>query len=365
MSDALGMAAAYAGTMAAIAKAADVSELIEILDLEIALRDALLAAHAGAAEAAVQKAEAMAVTATSGAAIAEALGPVYTKRMTAGAKRALPVAIDAIYRLAKTMAWRRSLKRDEAPALDPIDRAEIPEVAIAKAKGDKLTSVRPSFGLVDDKAIEKLTDLQLHWVGDHWGDNLQARVTEVAQAMIESGLGGDYVAKELGAVLRREFDLTPEAPFRPRAYEVPSGWAGSETVYWEGLASNAMTVARVTGSVTAMRQLRVTRLEVRNPVDQRTCKRCALLDGKVFTLQQAADQLDGLMGAQSKDDVKKVAPWLSATKLAALTSGPGHVSDDDSAALAAANVTLPPYHLLCRCTVDVAADAELGPDPDA
>ncbi|MFA5122980.1 hypothetical protein [Zavarzinia sp.] len=356
MGEALDKALEYAGAMAAIAKAAGVPELIEILDLELDLRDALIATHAAASEAAIARAVAMASGAESGQAIAEAVGPIYTRIMLAGSKAAIPAAVDPIYRAAKEMAWRRA--RGKSAPLDPVDRPEIPNVAKA-AKGSKVVSVRPAFDVVDDDAIEAVSRLQLHWVGDYWDDTLQARVAQVAQTTIESGQSGSDLAGELATVLRRELDLDADKPFRPNVYEVPAGWQGSSTVYWEGLASNAMTTARVAGSVTAMRQIRVTRFEVREVGDERTCTRCSLLDGKIFTVQQAGKQLDDLLAADSKDAVKAVAPWLSAKELGELTAGPGHVSDADSAALAAAGVCLPPYHYLCRGTIDVSEDAEL------
>ena len=362
MGEALDKALEYASAMAAVAKAAGIPEVIEILDLELDLRDALIVTHATAAEAAIDRAVAIAYGSDSGQAIADAIGPIYTRIMLAGSEAAILAAVDPIYRLSKIMTWRRSLDR-KSPPLDPSDRGEIPEVAIAKAD-PKVAAIKPLFDLVDDKAIEAIAKLQLHWVGDHWGDNLQARIAQVAQEMITTGQGADDLAVTLGETLRREFDLLPDPPFRPRVYEVPAGWTGSNTVYWEGLASNAMTTARVAGSVTAFRQLKVTRFEVREVGDQRTCARCALMDGKVFTVAQAAAQQDALLAAETKDDVKAASPWLSAGQLAKLTGGPGHVSDDDSAKLAAAGVCLPPFHYLCRGTIDIAEDAEIGTDLD-
>lgn len=355
-------AVAYLASIVAVAKAAGVPELIQILDLEIGLRDALIAAHAAAAEAAIKVGVEAVKIGGHGSVVADHMGPVYTSKLLEQARKVVPVAVDAIYRLAKDMAWRRCLQRKKAPALDPIDNPPVPLVAVAKASKPKPVEIGPSIDLVDEKAIKACGDLQLHWIGDHWGDNLQARIEAITQQMINEGLGADDLHRQVADVLRREMDLSKEAPYRPIGYEVPAGWTGSDPAYWEMLAGNATTVARVAGTIQAMTELKVTRITINNPIDKRTCTRCALLDGKEFTITQAKEQLDRLLAADSKTAVKAVAPWLSSGAIGKLTDGPGHVSDADSAALAAAGVCLPPFHGSCRCAVDIAESATVGED---
>ena len=66
------------------------------------------------------------------------------------------------------------------------------------------------------------------------------------------------------------------------------------------------------------------------------------------------------MKATSPKELKASHPWLSLSQLQALTSGAGKISGPqgiaDAKSLSGAGQALPPYHLQCRCTVDISTD---------
>jgi hypothetical protein len=145
---------------------------------------------------------------------------------------------------------------------------------------------------------------------------------------------------------------------------VPGGFHGSSKSYFEGLVANASTVARVTGQVRSFESLGVKRLVVVNPMDNRTSKICKHMNGKVFTIPQARNQLNADLGAATPEDVKVSHPWLSHKQLKTVSPVAGQVGKADAEALAAANVAMPPYHFRCRTTVDISAsDAVIAAPP--
>lgn len=67
---------------------------------------------------------------------------------------------------------------------------------------------------------------------------------------------------------------------------------------------------------------------------------CRAMNGKVFSITQAASQRDKLMAAESPENVKQIAAWPTVAQVQGKSGGQ----------LTAAGIVLPPYHFHCRTT---------------
>jgi hypothetical protein len=181
--------------------------------------------------------------------------------------------------------------------------------------------------------------------------------------MIRRGLGRVDAAIELQEALIAELGLDASAPFAPSSLlSIPPGWKGTVAEYFQGLASNTTTVARISGSVREFARAKVDRYEWVATGDDRMCDVCAWMDGRIFGVDGAVDQIDALANAKSPQDTKAIQPWgtLNSIFQRSGLSQNSPRSSGSSKALQGAGCGLPPIHYLCRCTVDIAEDAVLG-----
>lgn len=355
-------AARYAGLAILAQKAVGPKQFSQALAREMTLRDALFSAHRDASEAAIDQAVRRARGTTAGGkeavdAIMRDMSRVYQTLFVGRSQAALQSALPQFYRLGKEAAWRKATGASRAEL--EADRPKPPKVV----KQGPLSRIPVRFDLVDDDAIRALTDHQLFWAGRHWDRNVSDRIAEVTrQVMVEQGLSGAEAARTLGPALQSELDISAAPYLRPATFKPPPGWKGSASTYLTGLASNAATVGRAYGSTRAFEQVGITRIEIVNPDDERTCPRCRLMDGKVFLVPDAAAQVASSIAARSPEAVKSVHPWRSVKWFRDNVPRAGHISDEHSSTLVKAGVILPPFHYLCRCVPDVSADAEIRPE---
>lgn len=200
-----------------------------------------------------------------------------------------------------------------------------------------------SFNTVDQEAVAALGRQQVMWLREHYGADVQGAID--ASALLElNGLHGKDAAEQL----RKEAE---------RILGVGSSRLGGES-YFSGVAINTATTARVNGSILEMSQLGIERYIITNPMDDRTTDICADLNGKEFTVKEAADRVIALGKAEAPDDIKALHPWNPGSyketfdKLGVERGQPFPAGA--AAALSAAGYSIPPYHFRCRTTVDVA-----------
>lgn len=126
---------------------------------------------------------------------------------------------------------------------------------------------------------------------------------------------------------------------------------------FEDLISNAMTTVRAYGQLKSFKDENIVEYEISNPTDSKTCKICSHMNGKVFTVQTGIEQLSAELNAKKDEDMKRIHPWLTISKLQAISSISGYIRGPkgiiDSIVLATAGLSLPTYHHRCRCTVDI------------
>lgn len=97
------------------------------------------------------------------------------------------------------------------------------------------------------------------------------------------------------------------------------------------------------GYTAEARYLGITRYQVDEQLDSRTCDVCAVMNGKTFNVQAARDFLDVVVRTEDADELRDLQPWPSQSKQAV----------KDLRAMSEADLVsngwhVPPYHPRCR-----------------
>jgi hypothetical protein len=213
-----------------------------------------------------------------------------------------------------------------------------------------------SFDVADEEAVRALAEKHTFWIGRHYKRNIAAAVRRIARTAIRE-TGGDpkRAGEQLARLLRREFDYDPRDPFTGPYAEIPTGWRGSTREYFEMVAANAMTTARVAGQLTAMQSVGATRYTVVNPLDERTCTECRYMSGHAINMpvDQAYDHLQQEIGASPTAVRERLHPWGTVGDYRRAAERPGRWSQATAGKMIDAGYGFPPYHGRCRCTVDI------------
>jgi len=253
-----------------------------------------------------------------------------------------------IYKLARVAGWKKATGKTKAPLVFDTPNAAAMEEKVEKAK--PTAAVLPSFDLADREAIAALADRNTFWIGSHYDDHVSGMVAQTtSETIAESGVGRRAAALLMAERVRDTLGVVA----------APGGFTGTSIQYFEGLVANAMTVGRVFGQMRSFAAAGITRYQIMNPQDDRTCQVCGHLDGKTFEIDHGMDQMRSEMDARSPADIRSIHPWLSIGQVLAISSTAGPLSGargtSDASALASAGFSLPPFHFRCRCTVDVDA----------
>lgn len=156
-----------------------------------------------------------------------------------------------------------------------------------------------------------------------WGDPIGKGITKIVAKGMEDGLG----RKEVGSLLKSAF---------PDLMEPIKG-------YFDVVSSAALVRSRTFGTVQGLLDGGAASYRWVASLDERTCPTCGGLNGTVFDVSFASEQMSGIMGASSPDDVKAISPWVTFDE----------IDGKSSEELQALGVGLPPVHGRCRCTISV------------
>jgi len=272
------------------------------------------------------------------------------------ANKSLSAYVESIARVFRYVIPRNGYleaRQRNPEEIKELEKATVPRAAVAL----------PTFDVVDTAAAGALVDRQVFWIGRHYDDNISQSIRDTARgSLIEAGTNRQRAGELMQQRVAENLSHV----------RTPRGWHGTQAQYFEGLAANAATVGRVHGQMRSFIDLGITKYEIRHPSDSRTCRVCAHMDGKVFTVAQGAQQMQqelaiaeipGQSPEEYRDAVKAVHPWIQDSnrgmeKLNNIGSGlPGKQGPADAQAYAEAGLSLPPYHYRCRCTVDVSTEA--------
>jgi len=344
----------YEGLLATdeiIAKVLKVSEMAQIARSEKRLREYLYLKWKQRSKKAVDKAVQLAIELKSNKEIIEAVNKI----MYGWYDDVEKVFIDEsnkTFKLAKIAGFKKATGIIDIP----LDYTVEPFVEIEKARPKKtkpsvVAALKPSFNVADKQAINALVDHQLFWVGNHYSKNVSDQVAKVvketmAEAGTSSRAAGKIMSKELEKVLA--------------TVKSPVGFMGTDKQYFEALSANTMTVARVHGLMRSFAEVGITKYQINNPIDNRTCETCLYLEGKEFSINEGMDQMHAELSAKTAEQVKEVHPWLTLNQIEEISSSPGYIKGEagriDSKALSENGQAFPPYHYRCRCSVDVSVE---------
>lgn len=317
-----------------IAKALAVPEVARIARAEVRLREYLLLQWRARAKQAAQEA----VLAYKKGFLAEgivAAVDAVMKKFPGDVEKRFKEELATSYKLARRAGWKKAAGHTTASLRYHVPSQKEAE-RVAKARGKIKVSLEPTFNLQDERALASLEQDQMLWVGQHYGPELRAAVLKAVHDELTKGYGRADIA-----------------PALEKAVQKALGYSHADAAYFEGLAANVVTTARVKGQMISFVQLDVVTYELVNPMDERTSEICEFLNGKQFSVEDGLNHLSRLAAATSPEDVKSIAPWLSIDEIKQISSGPGQQSEADSKALAAAGVLLPPFHFRCRTTIDI------------
>lgn len=329
---------------AIVIKALKVSELTQMARIETRLREFMHAKWNARAKKAIGRAAKLAEKGKSVEAVVDAIDKV----MQPWPNDVVPKykqSVRSIYKLARVVAWKRGTGQIKGKKALTFTTENFSDgQTVIKAIGDEAAELFPGFDVADEAAIQHLNGHNTFWVGNHYSANVSASIAEtVRDTMVAAGTSRTVAAAALRTVLKRQFGIV----------NVPNGFTGSSKSYFEGLAANSSTVARVTGQVRTFDELDVLELEVVNPMDKRTSQQCQHMNGKVFTVQQAKAQVDAELAASDPNDVKAIHPWVGMPAMKTVSPKAGFQGKADAEALANSGIILPPYHFRCRTTVDI------------
>ena len=247
------------------------------------------------------------------------------------------VELDYIYRMARVAGHKKVTGKSKGSLQYDTEQFEVLKerrIPIPELKGF-------SFTLVDERAVKAIQEQQLFWVGE-FVDGFSQSIEDVAREVILE-IGEDPI--RAGIVLRERLERQFEY------IKIPEGFTGLAKNYFEGLVANAATVARVQGQLQSFIEADAGAFMIVNPMDERTCPRCSLLDGLEFPIEVGVQQMEAEQDADTIDKVKSAHPWFSESKFVDIRSK----STDENLArnLDKAGICLPPFHFRCRCTIDI------------
>lgn len=204
-------------------------------------------------------------------------------------------------------------------------------LALAYARGAidvSQTSPDWAFNRTDEEALAWLKKDCLYWVGNRYGPEVSATIRDAVGPAFTQGLGRDAV----GRLLRQAFNQ-----LRQR-----------NESYWTGLANHVVTRSRAFGFTEGMDRAGFTEAEISAVLDDTTTEICREMDGRTVLVRDMLDLRSGLMGAQSPEAVKDLAPWQTTTAQVEST-----VATCDLLGHVPPSMALPPYHFHCRTALVV------------
>lgn len=212
---------------------------------------------------------------------------------------------------------------DVAPALKEIELQTYATGLTGKVQ------VKPTFNLVDQKAIAFLEQHNIYWVKNFFDRQLADRVTDLGSRVLNEGMN----RQQAGELFEQAF---------ADQYEAYS-WR-----YWQGFANHVVTRSREFGAVE--RYVRAGRdyLQVKAILDHRTTEICRHMHDKVFKVADAVKLRNDMINAKNPEEVISIAPWMKPDALVAKPSKALPV-----------HMTLPPYHFNCRSRTVTATEKDV------
>lgn len=173
-----------------------------------------------------------------------------------------------------------------------------------------------AFNLSDLDAINIIGRNNLYWIGEHFTEEVKAKLNGLLTEMFDRGM----TVQELGKGLAEEM--------KPIIAE--------EQVYWEGLADHIAVKTKELGRVAGYERAGIRYVKVQAILDERTSQICRSMHGRIISVERLGKQAEAIMAAGTKEELKAAQSWLPAFG--------GRTGDLPE------GVAGPPYHYRCRTT---------------
>lgn len=211
---------------------------------------------------------------------------------------------------------------------------------IYRAAGGDITAGY-KLSLIDHDAIRVLSEHDLVWIKNHFDDDLMPAFRNTVTEVMETGYSrrrlAERLADELGGVVDADMD------------------------YWESLADHTVTKARSMGRLAAIEEAGIEKIVIVAQMDGRTSRICRNMNGRIIEVAVARAQVDAVLAATDRDELKNAMMWPEYGQM------PGRTSDLKNFAGDGKHFALPPYHYKCRTDYDAyfqgdAVTMEFGDD---
>lgn len=176
------------------------------------------------------------------------------------------------------------------------------------------------FGKKDARVLRWLEQDALYWIESYYDREVREQLQEELISSVSLGESRLQAGKRL------------QSAFGARVKK--------DNLYWEGLSNHVVTRTREFGKVSGYQQAGISYIEVRAVLDNRTTQICRYMHGRIFKTSDAKKLREKIMSADTPDEIKRVAPWITG----------GKVKRMKTFQLADEGVILPPYHWNCRST---------------
>jgi hypothetical protein len=193
--------------------------------------------------------------------------------------------------------------------------------------GKKEFVVKPSTSLPDSRAIESLTKHNCFWLGQHYGEHIGPKISELTQRALDTGIGRKALAEDLKKEL--------------------GGVAPEDYRYWDVVSSAALVRSRSFGAISGMEEAGFTEYEILAMMDERTCAICGEMNGRVFSVSAAKTKMNEILEIKDPNEFKSALPWQNKPPVGV-----------KSKTLMSEGKAIPPFHGLCRCTLIAAVALE-------
>lgn len=196
-------------------------------------------------------------------------------------------------------------------------------------KQEQIIGYKPSFNMVDIASIDWLEKDAVYWSRNHYGSHIQDKIQSAVKTIISQG----YSRQKAGTALQSAFYDT----------------LNESQMYWEGLSNHIVTRSQQFGAIEGYVKAEITHYRIIAQIDDRTSPICIALNGRIIPVKRGEDLRDKLIAAKTPEKVKKIAPWVGASK----------VKGKKTASLPV-GLSLPPYHWLCRTDTVAVFDDDLN-----
>lgn len=195
-----------------------------------------------------------------------------------------------------------------------------------------------SLNVTDRRVMNFLQENTTFWVGNHYEQQVQDRIRDAAEEVLENADG----------VLGRR---KAAQKFR----EAFSGQFQKSESYWQLLSNDVSTKSREFGRVEGMVKAELEVYMIDAVLDSRTSAICNELNNREFEVRRAVEQRDKMVEASDPEAVKDVSPWPREKKTddgeTVATLGGDRLDALSNAELANRGVLVPPFHGNCRSRI--------------